>query len=300
MNSVFIPNSMPKRYILRHIRKNRDSELRGCLIWNRFHKRGLCMTRIGSERLTKLLAAGGIILGLSACTLGEGYYGDNYVNGGYGCDPYAPFDDYYACDDGYGYANIGFGGGWYDSYYYPGYGTYIFDRRGSRYAMKRHHRRHWARQRAAYGTRDGHRGRRHADRRRNATPEQRAERRERRAERREERQARRGSSTVTNNENRNRGAIRGQRARGQNAGNAQRRQERRAVRGNRPAATGQPARANRQANQARRPAARQAERRQNSAAPRQAVRRAPVRQERRTVRTSPRSPRVERRDVNDE
>lgn len=130
------------------------------------------------------------MLSLGACAYGGGSYGDGYVNGsGYACDPYAPFDDYYACDNGYGYANIGFGGGWYDSFYYPGFGTYIFDRRGSRYAMQRHHRRHWARQRAEFGSRHAGRGGnrqgwKQDQRRRDLTPEQRAERQDRRAEQR--------------------------------------------------------------------------------------------------------------------
>lgn len=143
------------------------------------------MTQFSIKKLLKPAILGGAVLSLSACGYGAGSYGDGYVNGaGYGCDPYAPFDDYYACDDGYGYANIGFGGGWYDRFYYPGYGIYVFDRRGSRYAMQRHHRRHWARQRAEFGSRHLRRGDRRAERRRDLTPAQRAERRDRRAERR--------------------------------------------------------------------------------------------------------------------
>ncbi|WP_229956038.1 hypothetical protein [Parasphingorhabdus litoris] len=140
------------------------------------------MAHFSLGRLLKPAMMGGALFALSACAYGDGTYGDGYVNGaGYACDPYGLFDDYYACDDGYGYANIGFGGGWYDSFYYPGYGIYIFDRRGSRYAMKRHHRRHWARKRAEYGWR---KDRRRAEKWRDLTPEQRAKRRDRQAERR--------------------------------------------------------------------------------------------------------------------
>ena len=125
----------------------------------------------------KSVVAAGALLSLGGCMYGgAGYYGDGYVNNSrYDCDPYAPFDDYYACDYGYGFSNIGFGGGWYDQYYYPGYGIYIFDRGGHRHAMRDHHRRHWARQRAYHG---GHHAR---DRHRN--PERRAERRDGRYER---------------------------------------------------------------------------------------------------------------------
>ena len=128
-------------------------------------------------RLLKSAIAAGAILGLGGCMYGgTGYYGDGYVNHQrYDCDPYAPFNDYYACDYGYGFANIGYGGGWYDQYYCPGYGIYIFDRGGRRLAMRDNHRRYWARQRAEYG---GHRARD-----RNRYPERRMERRDQRYDR---------------------------------------------------------------------------------------------------------------------
>ena len=109
------------------------------------------MTHSAIPKLLKSAIAAGALLGLGGCMYGgTGYYGDGYVNNSrYDCDPYAPFDDYYACDYGYGFANIGYGGGWYDQYYYPGYGVYVFDRGGRRHAMRAHDRRYWARQRAA-------------------------------------------------------------------------------------------------------------------------------------------------------
>lgn len=132
------------------------------------------MTKVAIPRVIKSAIAAGAFLSLAGCMYGgTGYYGDGYVNNSsYACDPYAPFDDYYACDYGYGFANIGYGGGWYDQYYYPGYGIYIFDRGGRRHAMRNDHRRYWARQRAEYG---GH----HA-RDRSRYPAQRTERRDQR------------------------------------------------------------------------------------------------------------------------
>lgn len=132
------------------------------------------MTHFKIPGTLKSVVAAGTLLGLGGCMYGgSGYYGDGYVNNaGYQCDPYAPFDDYYACDSGYGFANIGFGGGWYDQYYYPGYGVYIFDRGGRRYAMRDNHRRHWARQRAEYGG--------HYSRGRDRNPERYVDRRDRR------------------------------------------------------------------------------------------------------------------------
>ena len=136
------------------------------------------MTSAAIPKLLKSAIAAGVLLSLGGCMYGAGggYYGDGYVNTSrYDCDPYAPFDDYYACDYGYGFANIGYGGGWYDQYYYPGYGIYVFDRGGQRHAMRNHHRRYWAAQRARHG---GH----HAGDRRH---ERRAERRDRRYDRRD-------------------------------------------------------------------------------------------------------------------
>lgn len=116
------------------------------------------MTKFAMPQALKFAVATGALLTLGGCMYGsDGYYGDGYVNNsGYSCDPYAPFDDYYACDSGYGFANIGYGGGWYDDYYYPGYGVYIFDRGGRRHSMRDHDRRYWAERRAEYG---GHHGR---------------------------------------------------------------------------------------------------------------------------------------------
>lgn len=202
----------------------------------------------------------GAVLGLSGCMYGSagGYYGDGYVNGyDQGCDPYAPFDDYYACDYGYGFSNIGYGGGWYDQYYYPGYGIYIFDRGGRRHAMRDNHRRHWAGQRAQYGARHNRRG--HRANRANLTPEQRAERRERRAERRNYsggrqgetvRGARRGGSNMA-------GVGRGNRGNGQAARGNRNSVDRSGQTSRRPTNAGQQAQARPQRTD-RRPAARPA------------------------------------------
>lgn len=111
------------------------------------------MTSAAIPKLLKSAIAAGALVSLGGCMYGgSGYYGDGYVNNSrYDCDPYAPFDDYYACDYGYGFANIGYGGGWYDQYYYPGYGVYVFDRGGRRHVMRDRDRYYWARKRAAYG-----------------------------------------------------------------------------------------------------------------------------------------------------
>ncbi|MEI4508586.1 hypothetical protein WBQ88_14650 [Sphingopyxis sp. CCNWLW253] len=109
-----------------------------------------------------------IALGAFATTmLGGCYYGDvygaSYASGGdcssrYG-DAYYDYDGY-AYDDGYGYdcydradygsgfAQIGFGGGWYDDYYYPGYGMWMFDNYRNRYPLRDRYLNYWGGRRA--------------------------------------------------------------------------------------------------------------------------------------------------------
>ncbi len=113
----------------------------------------------------RLAALGAATWGLSGCYydagLGLGYYDDGYSY--YDCDPYGGFDSYYDCDYRNGFYNIGYGGGWYQDYYYPGHGFYIFDRGGRRYQMYDNHRRYWGNRRHEWyrehhGRRDGGRG----------------------------------------------------------------------------------------------------------------------------------------------
>lgn len=110
--------------------------------WERRSVRGRLFARV--------TLLGGLALGLSAC--GHGYaggsYGGSYAS--YDCNPYDQYDSYYSCDSGYGFYNIGYGGGWWNNYYYPGYGLYIFDRGGSRYLMQHSHRRYWGHRRHIY------------------------------------------------------------------------------------------------------------------------------------------------------
>jgi hypothetical protein len=104
-------------------------------------KMGWNMARISKKLAARLAALSVATVGLSGCVydMGLGYASDGY----YECDPYAPFDSYYDCDSSYGFYNIGFGGGWYDSFWYPGYGYYVFDNYGRRFNMHDHHRRYW-------------------------------------------------------------------------------------------------------------------------------------------------------------
>ena len=113
----------------------------------------------GSKAFLKAAMLIAATAGLSGCVydVGLGYASDSYYNdgyasgsyydGGYGCDPYGRYDAYYDCDYRQGFGNIGFGGGWYDNYYYPGYGFILFDNVGRRYPMRDHHRSYWGERR---------------------------------------------------------------------------------------------------------------------------------------------------------
>ena len=87
--------------------------------------------------------------GLSGCVydVGLGFASDGYYGDVYACDPYGAYDAYYNCDYGQAFSNIGFDGGWYDNYYYPGYGIFLFDTFGRRYPMREQYRRYWGERR---------------------------------------------------------------------------------------------------------------------------------------------------------
>lgn len=76
-------------------------------------------------------------------------YGDAYYDyGGYAYDDGYGYDCYDAADYGSGFVQIGFGGGWYDNYYYPGYGLWMFDRYRNRYPLRDHYLNYWGGRRA--------------------------------------------------------------------------------------------------------------------------------------------------------
>lgn len=119
---------------------------------------------------------------VATTTLGGCYYGDvygasyasgsdcaaRYGNAYYDYDGYAyddgyGYDCYDASDYGGGFVNIGFGGGWYDDYYYPGYGMWMFDTYRNRYPLRDRYLNYWGGRRAWWkhhgGRGDGQPGR---------------------------------------------------------------------------------------------------------------------------------------------
>ena len=93
-----------------------------------------------------LVVAGG---GLSGCVydVGLGYASDGHYDDEYGCDPSGGYDAYYECDYGHAFSDIGFAGGWFGNYYYPGHGVFLFDNAGRRYPMREQYRRYWGERR---------------------------------------------------------------------------------------------------------------------------------------------------------
>jgi hypothetical protein len=106
---------------------------------------------IGSKTLLNVAMLVTASVELSGCVYDGGLgYASNYYDDGYSCDPNGSYDAYYDCDYQQGFANTGFGGGWYDNYYYPGYGFYLFDNVGRRYPMREYHRRYWGEKRQGH------------------------------------------------------------------------------------------------------------------------------------------------------
>ena len=82
---------------------------------------------ISMRRALLALAAIGMTGGLGGCVGSYGYASDYY-----GAPAYSPGSRYY-----------GGLGGWYDDFYYPGTGVYVFDRSGRRTRWNDGQRRHW-------------------------------------------------------------------------------------------------------------------------------------------------------------
>ena len=110
------------------------------------------------KRLAAAALALGAALGVSGCADGYGYGG---LSAGYGAGGYYG-DSYY---DGYGYGDpygygYGYGGspayfGWYNDFYYPGTGIYVYDRNRRPFRWNDTQRRYWEGRRGSFAGRDG-------------------------------------------------------------------------------------------------------------------------------------------------
>ena len=140
--------------------------------------------------LSRFMGAGLLVaatLGLGACSTYDRYgYSDVRVGVNYGSPYY-----------GSRYARSGYYG-WYDNFYYPGTGYYVYDRRGARHRWSSRHRDYWiARRSTGRSYRDNWSGynvsRHYRDQRRDRDRYERRDRydREDRYERRDQRRDRR-------------------------------------------------------------------------------------------------------------
>jgi hypothetical protein len=98
-----------------------------------------------------LIAAGALTLG--GCAYGDFGYGGLGVGVGYG-DPYygagyGPYGGYGAYPGYYG----GLGYGWYDNYYYPGTGVYVYDSYRRPHMWSDRQRSYWSNHRTTSATR---------------------------------------------------------------------------------------------------------------------------------------------------
>lgn len=114
------------------------------------HLRNLALVAVGAVSLAGCAGVGpyyGASVGL-----GNGY-NDPYYNNGY--SPYGSYGGYggygsygspYGYNSAYGYGAPS--GGWYQGYYYPGTGAYVYDQQRRRVRLSDSQRRYWERQRA--------------------------------------------------------------------------------------------------------------------------------------------------------
>ncbi|MCC2979260.1 hypothetical protein [Sphingomonas sp. IC4-52] len=94
---------------------------------------------MGFKRFSLIALISGLAFGTAACTDGYGYGGASL---GYGSAYYA--DPYYA-DAGWGGYGPGYGStfGWYNDFYYPGTGVYVYDRFRRPHRWNDAQRRYW-------------------------------------------------------------------------------------------------------------------------------------------------------------
>lgn len=95
---------------------------------------------MGFKRFGLLSLIGGLAFGTAACTDGFGYGGASL---GYGSAYYA--DPYFAGGGWGGGLAPGFGGpfGWYNDFYYPGTGVFVYDRYRRPFRWNDAQRRYW-------------------------------------------------------------------------------------------------------------------------------------------------------------
>jgi len=90
------------------------------------------------KRLAAAVAAAGLSIGLGGCMGDYGYGGVGYAS-----DYYDGYGGGYGYGPSLAYGGYGGYGGWYNDFYYPGSGIYVFDRSGRRSRWNDGQRRYW-------------------------------------------------------------------------------------------------------------------------------------------------------------
>ena len=98
--------------------------------------------------LAIILAAGTT---LGACSYGYGGYGGGYGGVSVGVSSGGYYDPYY---DDWGYYRSNPYWGWYDNYYYPGVGIYVYDRYRRPHRWTDSHQRYWTSRQSYWRGRD--------------------------------------------------------------------------------------------------------------------------------------------------
>ncbi|MHB9878214.1 hypothetical protein ACSMXM_00910 [Pacificimonas sp. ICDLI1SI03] len=101
------------------------------------------------KRLIRAVIIGVAGMSLGACAYGDLGHGSVGISSGgyYGSGYDSRYYDNYGYNRTYRYPAYY---GWYDNYYYPGQGIYVYDRRGDRHRWRDNDRRHWEGRRAEF------------------------------------------------------------------------------------------------------------------------------------------------------
>jgi hypothetical protein len=102
------------------------------------------------KRLVAAVAAAGLSIGLGGCMGDYGYGGVGYAS-----DYYGGYGNGYGYGPSLAYGGYGGYGGWYNDFYYPGTGIYVFDRSGRRSRWNDGQRRYWEGRRGQWQGRGG-------------------------------------------------------------------------------------------------------------------------------------------------
>ena len=182
-------------------------------------------------RPRNIMASFAVAVTLGGCAYPGNAGYDNYAYYDEYCDPNVAEDIYYECDNLNGYGDIGFNGGYYDGFFYPGHGLLLYDNFGRQFSLNEVQLFYWSQRRLDFrrrqlarrggfaGVNVGRQARQPRQDGEAAVPARTERRAERQAERRAERRADGRTETREGTRAERRAARRAERRRnGQEAG----------------------------------------------------------------------------------